>query len=488
MFRNLLEKELKVIILSPKFTATFLVCSTLIVLSVFVGIKDYQAATRQYEAAVQLADQQMREGSSWMGLTNRTYRKPDPMQIIVAGINNDVGRYSVINSVESVKLTNSVYSDDPIFAVFRYIDLTFIFQVVLSLFAILFTFDAINGERESGMLQLTFSNAVPRVQYLLAKFIGSLLALFVPLLIPLLLTVLLLLVYKVPFNGEDWTRIGTWLLLSLLFFTCFVSFGLFVSTLVRRSAVSFLICLVSWVLFVLIIPRTSIMAAGQMVSVPSVGEIEGQQDGFAKQRWQKYTEALSDLWRSRSAQMEGLSGYEREAYRDDHMWDWMQEDDKSRKAVRIDIDEFSRKLREDVRNRREVRERLGLSLSRFSPASAYQLAAMNLSGTNLALKSRYEDAMDSYRDNFNGFVEKKREESGGSGGIRVTVSSEAGLKISTDRERGTLDLTEMPRFEAPKEPFFAALGPSIPDFGLLAIYSIVGFLGAFIGFLRYDLR
>ena len=49
MFGTLFEKELKAILLSPKFVATFGVCTILILLSVFVGIKEYGASRAQYE-------------------------------------------------------------------------------------------------------------------------------------------------------------------------------------------------------------------------------------------------------------------------------------------------------------------------------------------------------------------------------------------------------------------------------------------------------
>ena len=84
------------------------------------------------------------------------------MQIFASGVNNDIGRLSNISTWTEVKLRQSTYSDDSLFALFRFIDFTFIVQVVLSLFAILFTYDTINGERESGTLKLAFSNAVPR--------------------------------------------------------------------------------------------------------------------------------------------------------------------------------------------------------------------------------------------------------------------------------------------------------------------------------------
>ena len=89
MFSTLFEKELKAIFLSPKFVATFGVCSLLILLSIFVGIQEYQNEQEQYETAIQLAEQQMMQEDSWWGLDNVVFRKPTPMQIFVSGVNND---------------------------------------------------------------------------------------------------------------------------------------------------------------------------------------------------------------------------------------------------------------------------------------------------------------------------------------------------------------------------------------------------------------
>src|SRR5262249_42867449 len=113
MLATLIQKELKAILLSPKFTVTFPLCAGLLLLSVYVGIHEYQASVRQYETADRLVGQELREQSSWTGLNDRTYREPDPMQIFVSGVNNDVGRWSSIAQFEPVKLRQSAYADDP---------------------------------------------------------------------------------------------------------------------------------------------------------------------------------------------------------------------------------------------------------------------------------------------------------------------------------------------------------------------------------------
>ena len=490
MFRTLVNKELKALLLGPKFVATFAVCSTLILLSIFVGIQEYKAGIKHYQAGSSLAEQELQEQRAWVVLRTRLFRKPDPMQIFVSGVNNDIGRISGIRSSESVKLTNSIYSDDPIFAVFRFIDLHFIVMIVLSLFAILFTYDAINGERESGTLRLAFANSVQRFQYILAKFVGSWVGLVVPLTIPIVLGLLLVIVFNVPLSSENWLKIGGFLGVSLLYFTFFIIFGICISSFTKRSSISFLVLLVSWVTFVLILPRVGVMAAGKIVQVPSIAEIEGQIDGYSKQRWDKYIAELQVLWEQRSAAMEGMTAEQRRAYRDDHEWEWMQQGDAARKEVEKDINDMTSKLRETLRTRQAVQSRLAFTLSRFSPASAYQLAAMNLAGTDVELKSRYEDAMERYRNTLSGYADKKQEEEGEGrvGGIRITMDSDAGFNFVTDQNEANLDLSDMPRFQAPEQSFAKLLAQTLLDISLLLLYSIAVLGGALVAFVKYDVR
>ncbi len=488
MFKIIIENELRAILYSPKFVATFATCSLLMLLSVFVGIQEYRASVRQYEASLSLADQQLQEASSYSGVNMRTYRAPDPMQVFVSGVQNDIGRFSDINASEALKLTNSVYSDDPIFAIFRFIDFTFIVQVVLSLFAILFTFDAINGERERGTLKLIFSNAVSRAEYVLSKSIGAWLGLLAPLAIPVLLSLMLVSLFKIQLQPEHWMRLAILLAAAVLFFTFFVFLGVLISTLTRHSSVSFMLLLVSWVALVLIVPRAAVMAAGQIVPVPSIAEIEGREDGFAKSQWRTYEQQLAKRWQQRNGEMAGLSPADRQAYRDEHLWQWMEQDDAARTEIQEEINAFRTKLNEDLRNRKAELQRSAFTLSRLSPASAFQLTAMNLAGTNIDLKSRYEDSMASYRSELIAYGRRKQKESGTTGGIRITIDSEAGLNISTGRDKGTLDFSDMPRFQPPRRSLAQATAPAVVDLGLLALYSLLALAGAFVRFLRYDVR
>lgn len=485
MFSTLLTKELKAIINSPKFAATFAVCSILMLLSVYIGIMEYRASVAKYEAAQVLVEQSQQEQRAWVSLPERDLRKPDPMQIFVSGLSNDLGRWSRINSRDPVQLQGSTYSEDTIYAVFRFIDFTFIVQVVLSLFAILFTYDAINGERENGTLRLVFSNAIPRAKFLLAKSVGAWLGLAVPILIPILLSILLVLLFNVPMTAEHWKRLIALMGVSILFFTSFIVLGIFFSTVSRHSRISFMYSLVIWIAFVFIIPRAGVITAAQMVQVPSVAEIQGQQDAYAKDKWAAFMKESEKRWAARN--LEGHDD-ESDSLTDAETWKIIEEEDSIRKAMEQDVQKHQSSLYADLRQRKTVQEKLGLTLSRFSPASAYMLAAMNLAGTDLDEKNRYEDAMNDHRDRFNSFIEDKEKEDGLAGRVMITFDSETGFNVRQGRDEGSLDLSQLPVFVAPVHTFSEALKPAIIDMGILALFTLIAFAGAFVMFLKYDVR
>ena len=408
MLKLLIEKELKNIIQSPKFVATFITCSILILMSIGIGINEFNNAVKQYNTAKNLTKQEMTQSRSWMGLTSKAYREPDPMQIFSAGVNYDIGRYSLVNGRNDVKLQNSYYSDDPIFAVFRYVDFTFIVTIIFSLFAILFTYNSINGEREDGTMRLVFSNSIPRSTFISAKFIGSWLGLVVPLMIPILIGLLMLLIFKVPLLTVHWVSIVVLIVMAILYLTFFSAFGVFISSITKYSSVSFMILLVAWIIFVFIVPRSGVMLASQFVKVPSIAEVESQKESHSKSEWNSHFQKLSKLWEQRNTEMKGMTDAQRKAYEDDNSYTWLEQEDKLRSEVQKNISDYSLRAGEELRNKQSMLEKLALSLSRFSPASSFQLAAMNLSSTGIDLKNRYEKEIQNYKKDFTVYTQKKQ--------------------------------------------------------------------------------
>ena len=488
MLSTILMKELRAILQSPKFVATFAVCSVLILLSTFIGIREYEAAVDKYELATAMNADEIAGKRSWGQVVNRVYRTPDPMQIFVSGVHYDVGRYAPVNANQRPSLTSSHYSEEPIYAVFRFIDFSFIVLVVLSLMAIVFTYDAISGEREQGTLKLIFSNGVPKSTYLTAKILGTLLALVVPILIPILLSLLMTQLSGVHLDGDQWIRVMLLLGSSILYFVCFICIGLLVSALTRHANVSFLILLLVWIGSVLVIPRISILIANQIVEVPTIAEVESIRDGFNKEQWANESTAMSARWVDRMSKLNALDPEDMEAERQKLDSQWAQQDDSSRVQVRSRIEEYTRNLYQDMNNRRAVQTRTALLMSRLSPASSYQLAAMSTAGTDPEVKSRYESELDSYRERFSAFVDEQQAGSGAGERIMIRAGSGGAFNLTQSTDQAQLDPSLLPVFTYQGVDVKQVINTILPDVLLMIIVSALSFFGAFVAFTRYDVR
>ena len=489
MFKSLIEKELKNIIQSPKFVAVFITCSILILLSIGIGISEYFNSANQYNTAQDLNISEMKNARSWMTMRSKAFRQPDPMQIFSAGVNYDIGRYSAVDKREDVKLQHSIYSDDPIFAVFQFMDFTFIVTVVFSLFAILFTYNSISGEKEGGTLRLLFSNSIPRAKFIAAKFIGSWLGLVVPLLVPILIGLLLVVIFKVPLTSAHWLKIVMLLLTSILYTTFFIALGIFISALTKYSNVSFLVLLVLWITFIFIIPRIGVMTASQFVNVPTIAELESKKDAYSKAQWDKHYSEYSKVWEKRNSEMENLSEAEKESLAEEKEYQWFEEDNNARTGVEKNIADYSLRIKEEAVNKKSVLENLALNFSRISPSSSYQLATMNISGTNIDLKNRSENSIQDYKTGFTEFTDKKQAESDPNAGMFMfTFDSEKGMTVKMGRQESSLDISELPKYVDTAYSMSASLGVIITDIGLLFLYILISYAGAFVAFLKYDLR
>ena len=426
MFRLIVAKELREIIASTKFAVTFLVCSLLIILAFYVGARNYQVSMAQYEMAVAENLEQMKAHTDWRTIQHRIFLPPQPLMTLVTGISNDVGRNIRVVARGELAPQDSRFNDDPVFAVFRFLDLDFIFQVVLSLFAILFVYNAVNGEKEQGTLRLTFTNAIPRDTYILGKVTGAFLALGIPLLIPILIGCLLLPLMGIPMTGDDWMRLSLIIVTGLLFLGAFSTLSLFVSTLTHRSSSSFLILLVAWIFAVLIIPRASVLLAGNMVDVISVDEMANQKIHQQYQAWEEEKKNLSNFEGTSTPDnpqqiLNELSAFLKE----------MSDRQEEKRQVLAD------RLEEQRNNEEAVQQRLAFGLARVSPASAFSLAATNLAGSSLALKNHYLEEARRYRDIYARFQQEK---SGGQEGMII-------LRMPGQPEPKPIDPGELPAFQ-----------------------------------------
>jgi ABC-type transport system involved in multi-copper enzyme maturation permease subunit len=473
MLKTLIEKEIRDLVGSTKFAITFGACAVLIIASFYAGGARYDLYRSQMEASKAAVARQIGMNNDWNAVGEATaFLPPHPLATLVSGVSNDIGHAASVRGRGQPAFDVSRYGEDPIYAVFQFLDLEFLFKVILSLFAILLGYDAVSGEKEQGTLRLSFSNAVPRHRYLLGKMIGGAGVMGVSLLIALILGALLLPLMGVPMAGNDWLRLGLIVVTGFLYFGVFLTLSVMVSALTHRSSSSFLVLLVVWIASVLIIPRASVLLAGRAVDVPSVDEISSQKARYSSQLQNEYLDGLGQM----SIDMAGPE--------DDPIKKLNTYMDSLTNIRETKMDEFSGRLDEQRQNRQVQQSRLAFAVARLSPTTSLTMAISNLAGTSLALKDHFYEEARSYSSAFGEF---KREKTGFNSGVGMRmVKTQEGGEPEPEPER--LDPAEMPEYQHESPRLSTVLAASATDIGLLAVFNLLFFAGAFVAFSRYDVR
>jgi ABC-type transport system involved in multi-copper enzyme maturation permease subunit len=490
MLRDIIKKEILDNITSPKFVFTFLLCTVLILLSVYTGVANYGAEKKEYTAAVALNKKNLESQpnyNSLAGIGVKINKPPQVLGTIVTGIEEDVGRVATVNIAQDPNLVESKYGSNPVFAVFGALDLMFIVKIVLSLFAILFTYDAIVGEKEKGTLKLALSNDVPRDRLILGKAIGGYISLLMPLLIPLVLSLIILLVApNLALSGGDWIRLLLIFLMFFLYLSVFFSLGLFVSARTSRSSTSFLVLLFLWVVIVMVIPKVAVITAGQIEPIPSVHEITAQKDAFLQQmqvEGQKTAReqvnkiiaeanaGAADESKAVTPEDRARIQREREARQKDVQQKIQQYIQDYQQQLTTRIDENNAAIERDYQLKKQAQQNLAVNLSRISPASALTFGSMTLARTGVDEYQRFLAAVRAYKPIYTKWVNSKLGESG------ILTGEVSKIKID-----------DMPQFSIAPESLGKSFARTLPDFALMAVMIIVFFVGAYVSFLRYDVR
>ena len=494
MLKDIIKKEILDHLLSAKFLFMFIICSALILLSVFMGISGYLHDRKEYEASVASVREDFQALEDAKSLfspgTMRTYRPPQVLKTIVNGVSDATGRMSRPNNVLESYLEESKYGDNPDLTVFGALDLEFIVRMVLSLFALLFTFDAVSGERERGTLKMALANNVSRARMIFGKAIGGYVSMMLPLLIPLLLGLVILSVYPgVVLTTGDWQRIGLIFILFLLYLSVFFALGLFVSSLTARASTSFFALLTLWVALVMVVPDLSALAAAQIRPVPDASEISMQKGLVSYQIGQEASTAWNALSREQSQALRESKPSGSAAM--EQFLNGQEALESQRSGFTLKVNEAVARIDHDYRLRKEAQAGLAKNLSRISPAAGLTLGAAALAGTGVDEYGRFVESAGNYgrifRDWYTKTNEQKRRDLTQSGNPTPDGSPTFIVPMG-DHLPVQEALASMPAHEFAQESLERSLQRALPDFALMALMTLIFLTGACIAFMRYDVR
>jgi ABC-type transport system involved in multi-copper enzyme maturation permease subunit len=477
MLGTLIKTQFLDNIFGIKFIVTFIVCAALVIATTITGLGRYEGQIRENRDVDRMNRQTVKLADNWHSVARtgiKVVKNATWLGVFSTGLEESVGRTATVKEGDFPYMEDSIYSTAPIFAVFGDLDLTFIIKIVISLFAILFTYDIISGEKERGTLRLCLSNSVPRNTFILGKSIGSFLSLLLPLIIPLLISLILIMIFgDITFSGEDWIRLGAVVVGYILYLLAFFSLGIFVSSVTRHSAVSFLILLFLWVLLVLVVPKGAMMVAEQIHEVPDLNEVRAMQSDNQRKLWEEVRD---------NAFNEFMTKYGNTAQEGPQRWQLMRPlFTKWRTELEPVYDAINEKLITDFKRRQAEMTATAMNLSRVSPASAVTYIGMNISGTGYVEQENFLDKLTSYRERLTLFFENADEQQGRSGGPH-------GFGAGPRTQDISLDYNTIPGFEPTNLGFSEALVLTFPDLLTMALISIIFYALGFVLFLRYDVR
>jgi ABC-type transport system involved in multi-copper enzyme maturation permease subunit len=271
-------------------------------------------------------------------------------------------------------------------------------------------------------------------------------------------------------TGDEWARLGIIIGAGFLYFGAFLTLSVCISCLTRSSSNAFLMLLMAWILAVLIIPRTAVLIAGRAVEVPTVDEIASQKTKLSSQLWGEDRKTMAAFKPASSVEPDKVM---------EQFNQLMQKiaDERDKK-----MQELSKQLNEERANRQHLQQQFALNLARISPTATFSLSASTLAGTAPSLEQHYKDAATAYQSVFAAFMKKK---TGMITGGRMMIVRNA---IDDGKKTEPINPHELPEFIYHPMTLQELFGPSIIDLGLLVFFTLLFFLGAYISFLRYDVR
>ena len=294
MLTTLIRRELLDNLMTFRFAVAVLIMLLLVVANTAVLIKDYERRLEAYNTALKTEDRRSQELKTYSGGRLNVARPPNPLSIFNVGLDKRLGNEIWISHsfVPTLWDTGTYKLTNPLLNLFTSIDIVFMFEVVLSLIALIFAYDAITGERERGTLRLVVTHPVRRGQILLAKYISAMLCLLVPLLMSLLLAIILLTTSTViSLSTGDFLRIGGIILSSIVYLSVFSLIGMLISTVTRRTGTALMLAMFVWGFWVLVYPNAVLAAiappeTSQPRMVSAYEEIKQIWEAFDRERKQ----------------------------------------------------------------------------------------------------------------------------------------------------------------------------------------------------------
>jgi ABC-type transport system involved in multi-copper enzyme maturation permease subunit len=483
MFRIVYKKELLENVQNYRFLLALIICLVVIPLGFIVSQKDYADRRQIYDDTVRDDAELRKTAQDFLVNGGAAFRPPAALGLLACGVETALPnavetRGFVTQEGAQIQFNNSRRLDNPFTSLFGRLDLAFVVTTVLAVLVMIFAFNAVVGEKERRTLAQVMANPVPRPVVIAAKMAagGTLLgaAFLAGVLAGILLTTAL--------GIDPFRQAGTWapftigVAASLVFLIVFYGFGLLVSS-NSRSSVSAMVALLScWVTLAMILPKASVVVAKLVRPIKSQQVVELEKTQVRRQYQKDVEDAVEKLQQSTPGVKDmSMQEYMKAVRAKDPAVEGYakaQEDIRAQFAARLnaDLDRIDAAFDEQ----RAEQAAAARTIARLSPVSCLVHVLTELAGTGFAEDAAWRETRSRYKQLVDRDIARNMDMT------RFKNLSYGGGKI--DRK------APAPKLPAVPVPLERRLAAVWVDLVLLAIYGLLFFTGAYVSFLRYDVR
>ena len=476
MIGHIIKREFFDHLNSLRFALTALILASLMVTNAVVHLQSHPDKVRRYSEKVTTDQNKLQSETDLYQLLKKgpgkLYKRPSALSFIADGgdaflpgsgttnwgswsrsTGSSGGRQVKVRSIWSMDYPTANPNARDFRPKATKIDWVFIITYLLSFIPLLFTFDALSGERERGTLRLCLANPISRPALLVGKFLGALITVLIPFCFAVLLNLAVISLDSwTQLGSADWGRLGMIMLIASGYTSIFIAVGLMVSASTRDSRVSLVVLLIIWVALVVFMPSTL---------------------GTLATKWMSPVQTAHQQKMARSSALNQINDDFNEQL-------GSQETDTAVLHIRAELVNKDVEIRERL-NREHLTAQLAQvkrarMVTRFSPAAIVQYALESMTGTGLNRHLQFLEGVHLHIRQFRDFITETD---------RADPESLHIIGVPEGMSKKPISPEALPRFED-KITFSDTFNAAIVDMLLLFLLFGVFLSGAFLVFIRSD--
>ena len=402
------KKEFLLNLISARFITSFLLCLVIIPFTLIIGVDNYLNRDKIYKIEEKQAQEEFDGFRVYSALRPTVVQKPEVLSIFSNGISGNIGNKVKIRLGEYPLFPEGHVAtrDNPLLNTFFSIDFSTVIAILISLLALVFSYDAITREREDGTMRLAFTGLLSRITFLTGKITGLLLTLLPILLFCYLFAILIIMINpEIGLSPKDWKGVILLFTTSVVYMLVFILLGIFISGLTKQSSSAIIISLLAWIWFLFLMPNIATYLTQGFVKTAMYENIQKSIYDYDREYYKKYEEQQQVFKKTVNLSQLGYYNYSGGYDGYEELFGGLKEMTLLHKMLntwseplRIDYADKKWAVQKDYFDQLHNQQQIQQRLAWLSPSEIFLQTADILSQTDVNSFNKYMDNVRNYRE------------------------------------------------------------------------------------------